>query len=399
MIEDAKAAQFSTVAASRTAMATAASSGGSRRWFGPLLAILSLLLMATLLEAGLRVALSAERQQTLPHFGIGEDLQARLAWIDWQKHRDRYGTTSYPSSFDQPDPDLGWKIKPNVAARHVKPGAYEVSVHTNERGMRGTAPVALAKTPGRTRIGVFGCSQTFGETVDDDETYVARLAAERPDAEFLNFGVRGYGTDQMLLYYEQEAAAYDLDVVVLAFAFYHMKRNAAGFLFYAKPYFDLDSNGSLHLHGVPVPSPDEFEAQDSSSYTWPLADRSVLLRWLWDRGRRLRERGFYSGTGYPWHLTEALIARFVGEARAEGSKVVLMNIDEEHPALEDELQALADRLDVGFVNLGPELRYAGENGITYTLADDNHWNAIGHGMVADRLEGFLCERKLLAGCV
>ena len=98
-----------------------------------------------------------------------------------------------------------------------------------------------------TRIAVFGCSQTFGSGVEDDETFSARLAVSLRGVEVLNFGVHGYGTDQMLLRWEREGVAYAPDVVVLAFAYYHLDRNITGFRFYAKPHFILEPGGALRL--------------------------------------------------------------------------------------------------------------------------------------------------------
>ena len=368
------------------------------KWLGPALALTSVIAALGFVEIGLRVALDDQQQQHLPHFGLSGDMQARLAWLDWQARRDKYGTTSYPSSFDEPDPELGWRIKPDVEVLHVKPGIYEVDVTTNNRGMRGLRPVRARKRAGTTRVGVFGCSQTFGETVNDEETYVSVLDERVDAAQFLNFGVRGYGTDQMLLYYENDADAYDLDVVVLGFAFYHMKRNDSGFLFYAKPYFTLDEDGELELSGLPVPTPEQLEAEVRNASTWRLADNSVLMRWLWQKVRNLGSPDLYSETGDAWALTGALIERFADSASAAGSRVVVMNIDEGHPELEDDLQALTDELGVGLVNLGPVLRAAGERGVPYTLPADNHWNAEGHRIVADTLEQYLCTETMPGAC-
>ena len=65
----------------------------------------------------------------------------------------------------------------------------------------------------------------------------------------------GFGTDQMLLYWEHEGVRFRPDVVVLAFAFYHLERNLAAFRFFAKPRFVLGPDGGLALRGTPVPTP------------------------------------------------------------------------------------------------------------------------------------------------
>ena len=63
-------------------------------------------------------------------------------------------------------------------------------------------------TPGRHRIVTLGDSYTFGDEVSDDETYSHYLERCLPDTEVMNFGLSGYGHDQMLLYLEQEGVKY-----------------------------------------------------------------------------------------------------------------------------------------------------------------------------------------------
>lgn len=328
---------------------------------------------------------------SLPHFGISEELQARLEWIEWQQRSDRFGTTSYPSSFDIPDPALGWRVRPNANVKHVKPGVYEVSVKTNAFGLRGTYPYSLNKAHGTLRVGVFGDSQTFGETVSDGETYIALLNRRLDNAEIINFGVRGYGTDQMLLYLEQEAQKYNLDIVVLATAFYHMRRNVTSFLFYAKPQFNLLDDGQLRLSGIPVPDPEKLRADTIAANRWPLMDQSVLLRWSWQRIRNLRKNWLFSANGEGWRLMRALISRFVKSAGTLGASVVLVNIDEGRPELEDDLQGLANDLSVKLVDLGPVLREAGGSGVDYAFPNDAHWTPEGHAIVAGALYSALSQ--------
>lgn len=365
---------------------------------GPVLTLLTLVATLAALEIALRLYLTDEQQRQLPHFGIDETLQARLTWLDWQQQRERFGTTTYPSSFDAADANLGWKVRPNADARHVKPGVYEVEIHTNTFGLRGSHPGTLDKQPGITRIGVFGCSQTFGETVDNDETYVALLNKSLNDTETLNFGVRGYGTDQMFLYYQEQADKYNLDIVVIAFAFYHLSRNATGFSFYAKPVFRIDDYGELEVSGIPVPQPDKLGADDVTDKLWNIADHSVFLRWVWQRVRNLRARQVFSKNGETWHVTKALLSEFVESAHSNGSTVVIMNIDESHPELEDELQELADELSVALVNLGPVLRDAAASSVQYALPGDNHWTPLGHEIVARELQSHLCNSVDHAHC-
>ena len=50
-------------------------------------------------------------------------------------------------------------------ARSVHPGSYDVMNTIDGQGLRGVRDAKREKTPGLTRVAVFGCSQTFGSGV------------------------------------------------------------------------------------------------------------------------------------------------------------------------------------------------------------------------------------------
>ena len=366
-------------------------SSSTEIWAALALVLLSLTISLTIAEFGIRLLIDAESQKHLPHFGISEELQSRLKGAERVKHKEKSGTTSYPGSFDIHDPYLGWRVRENANVRHINPGLYEVSIKTNAFGLRGTYPSNLEKPADVKRIGVFGDSQTFGETVNDHETYISLLNEKLPNTEVLNFGVRGYGVDQMLLYFEQEAAKYDLDIAVLAFGPYHIRRNVTSFLFSSKPYFTIIDN-SLELNGIPVPTPEQLDAEDITQQSWQLLDRSVLLRWIWQRVRNLKNRWLFSKYGHGWELTGALLTRFVTSAKAANTDVLLVNIGERYPDLENEIDHLAKNLSVDFINLGTTFRSAANEGIPYVLPNDSHWTYRGHIIVADTLYSYFCDK-------
>ncbi len=311
--------------------------------------------------------------EALPQPFVDENVQRQLRWQ--ARHAKRPLTEQY--GFDRHDPLLGWRLRPNAAVRSVKARAYDVMVHSNPQGLRGAEPVSVAKPAGRMRIGIFGCSLTFGEGVQDDETYSAQLATLLPGTEVLNFGVHGYGTDQMLLRYETEGRQYQLDMLIIAFAWFHMPRNLHHFHFFAKPTYELLPTGQLQLQRRTIPTPVEFAHQSPDAATWWPADQSVLLRWLWQRIRRLQDRQLYRADSRGWQLTRALLQRFVRQAQAAGTTVVLLSIDERQPQLDGQLATFAQELDIGFVDLGPMLRAFNTSGYAYRLVGDGHWNAAG----------------------
>jgi hypothetical protein len=305
-------------------------------------------------------------------------------WLERGRHGD-------PRPLYLPDALLGWKLRPKLRLRASMPGSYDNVVMTIGRdGLRGKGRIARVKRPGSVRVGIFGCSQTFGEGVNDGDTYSARLENLLPDAEVLNFGVSGYGTDQMALYYESVGPRYGLDVVVLAFAYYHIERNLLSFRYFAKPRFE-DDDGSLRLTGVPVPDPETFRESAVDVRPVPLLDHSTFAKALWQRVLRKREADLHQPDSAAWRLTTRIIARLADDVHRAGAQMVLMNIDEEAPQLDRPMEELADRLGIGFLNLGPVLGRIRGRGVRLRLRDNPHWSARGHEFIAEHLRDYLCD--------
>jgi hypothetical protein len=106
----------------------------------------------------------------------------------------------------------GWTLMPNL--RHVQlPDGTVVS--STSRGIRGTKEYTYDKPADALRILTVGDSFTFGEQVRDDQTWSYYLQNLLPGSEVLNFGVHGYGHDQMLLYLREEGIKYHPDIVIL----------------------------------------------------------------------------------------------------------------------------------------------------------------------------------------
>lgn len=126
------------------------------------------------------------------------------------------------------DPKLFWALKPNVkkvrltgtsadtlfSSRH----AAGFTVSTNELGLR-NGPIR--EKGERFRILAVGDSTTFGDWVNDDETWPSQLQAILdPDAdsiEVVNAGVSGYSAFQGLTYLEEFGLNLDPDMVLACF--------------------------------------------------------------------------------------------------------------------------------------------------------------------------------------
>ncbi|MBS2036245.1 SGNH/GDSL hydrolase family protein [bacterium] len=158
-------------------------------------------------------------------------------------------------------PTRGWVVSPNLRDIHCMPTQPDKILNTNAHGLRGLREFDYSRKAGVRRIAFFGDSFTFGEEVSDDETYLAYLNQQFPQAEIMNFGVRGYGYDQMLLYLQEEGVKYRPDMVVLAFNRLDLSRNRLDFRDAPKPRFLL-KNGNLVLDNTPVPRTQEVMAQE-----------------------------------------------------------------------------------------------------------------------------------------
>jgi hypothetical protein len=329
-------------------------------------------------EASARLAL-----QWRPFFKrvAGNDDSAwRLRWIS--RRQESGGPLGYV--FDVRHPTRGWALAPGL--RNV-PVFGPRRLSSSSRGIRGGSEPSYEKPPGRTRVLVFGDSFTFGHDVGDRETYAAVLEELLPGHEVLNFGVHGYGHDQMLLYLREEGVRYHPDIVVLGFLGIDMDRNLIGFRDFAKPYFERTAGG-LVLRGTPVPSAEEV--LHAEPWRSKLADLWFML------AARLRERvGAAEATARL--LTTDLLDAFRAEAKGAGAAVllaylpVLDELDPARPAslgerfLDDYCRSRsADCLDLRPVFL--EKQRAGA-GFKY----GGHWEPRQHRLAAVTLAAHLRE--------
>lgn len=101
----------------------------------------------------------------------------------------------------QKDPLLGYSPKPQKAHTSClrmigDVPVYDIEVNTLESGWRVT-PQRGEKA--ETAVVFLGCSYTFGDGLQDNETYPYRVGEELGDAyQVFNLGVSGYGTHQVL---------------------------------------------------------------------------------------------------------------------------------------------------------------------------------------------------------
>jgi hypothetical protein len=184
-----------------------------------------------------------------------DDTALRLGFV--RRLSEKSPINYYP--YDVYHPIRGWALQPGL--RRLEAFDNSKTLNSNSWGLRGSSEHTYEKPLGSLRILTFGDSFTFGQGVNDDETWSYILQTLLPESEVLNFGVHGYGHDQMLLYLQEEGIKYHPDIVILGFLSEDMPRNMLSFRDYAKPRFVLDGR-RLVLTNTPVPLKEEILARE-----------------------------------------------------------------------------------------------------------------------------------------
>jgi hypothetical protein len=164
------------------------------------------------------------------------------------------------------DPLLGFRPQPG--SRSPPGSAWQVDI--DAEGLRSNGRPRLAGLP----ILATGDSYTFGEEMNDDETWPAQLEREL-GVPVLNGGVSAYGFDQTVLRTELLLAGRRVRGAVVSIIFDDLRRCQCSILSgWPKAYFDVQA-GRLELRNAPVPRP--FFTRPSVAL---LGRHSRLLSWL-----------------------------------------------------------------------------------------------------------------------
>ena len=222
--------------------------------------VLTGLIVFLLLETTVRVAArtspngivvgSVAVQPTWPELTAqSREVLARVApWGTWD------------ASYFVYDPELGWTVGPN---RRSPDGLYFSSLE----GIRSDGPnIRMADQTYRFRVALIGDSNAFSFEVPFDQSWGYHLQRFLGvDVQVLNFGVDGYGIDQMYLRYQRDVRPWNPRVVLIGFIGHDLWRTMAVYPFVSfrwpgylvKPRFTIE-RGELKLLNVPLPTPDEI---------------------------------------------------------------------------------------------------------------------------------------------
>ncbi len=164
--------------------------------------------------------------------------------------------------FFVPDPILGYKPRPSsrVSLEMRDPQGrtlYRATYHTDACSRRITP--RLATQPAEAFALFFGCSMTFGEGLQDDETLPARFADLRPRYRSYNYAFSGYGPQQMLEHLKNPELPAQIGegngILVYPFIDDHVPRAIGSMVVVENwgrtfPCYALDASGNLRREGT-----------------------------------------------------------------------------------------------------------------------------------------------------
>ena len=289
------------------------------------------------------------------------------------------------------------------------------------------------KTPGITRVCAVGCSFTFGDEVENEETWGALLDRDLDDLEVANLGVGAFGIDQALLRLRRDGLALEPDEVWLgilpcalprALTVYRPALRPWTSAPMFKPRYVLDEAGRLEL----LPNP----ARSLADVTELVADQARFLDAVLPHDFSVaRWPGAYAESGSSlWHhsglarvgvtllqrrrpepdqvlsdarLGLADLARAIGlaareEAQAHGARFRVLLLpgrwDTEYAATHDEpywAQLLSSLESAGIetIELTPAILEAGGHANDALWAPDGHYSPAGNRVCADALRAAL----------
>jgi hypothetical protein len=151
------------------------------------------------------------------------------------------------------DSRLGWRLAPNWKGKHHN-SDFDATYSVNRFGLRGGS----GDPSGPGAVALVGDSFTFGQGVNDEETFVHHLnRISAGTRTHLNFSVPGYSTDQQLLLLRQRVWLFRPEMVVLVvYLGNDLFDNRLTYPLQGeqgKPRFRLRADDRLELGNVPVP--------------------------------------------------------------------------------------------------------------------------------------------------
>lgn len=302
----------------------------------------------------------------------------------------RYQTRSFKLfySFDVFDPTKGWALKPNLVNR---PAFGSKVLNSNSKGIRGRE-YSYERSVEK-RVVIFGDSFTFGDEVSDNETYAYYLQEKLVSSQVINFGVHGYGHDQMLIYLKEEGIKYRPDIVILGFVYEDTQRNILSFRDYAKPRFVL-VDGQLELKNSPVPKPEKL--LENEFYRSKFIDLLTIIYQKCRQLTKLQEREAET-------ITTAILDEMLRVIRGVGARPVFVYLPTFNEMIipgikltkeEEYFSSYCQSRRINHLFLRPYFLSKAQSGVQVKTVQ--HWGPVEHQIAADAIAAYLTNIEALS---
>ena len=305
---------------------------GGKRITGNVIGKLGLLLAGLVVaEASLQVLVYLAPMKFRTALTEATSYDFRDENIGWQRRfLARYGKLdqqSIPMSQNEyvTHPVLGWMPKPNLSITNSIGQTYT----TNSRGFR--SPHEFERSADKYTVLVVGDSFTYGSWADDTEVWPTLLEGLDPEINLLNFGVAGFGVDQMSLMLEMQIEEFAPDLVIAAFISDDLHRTTLCFRDYWKPMYVIQNN-DLVLTNTPIP--ELAEGVSLARENVRQMHRMTRLNWLKVTGlttnmiSRLRQppRSEFNHAGRP--LNRRIFEKMLALCRSHDAQLLMLYLPE-----------------------------------------------------------------------
>ena len=293
-------------------------------------------------------------------------------WVGQFKNR--------PSANFVTDAQTGWRMRPSRSFTWKIDGERDVYT-ANSQGFRSGSDFQAGDP--RFKVAFVGDSFTFGTGVPDDGSFPALVGAADRKRVAWNFGMPGFGVDQVWLSARYQALPLKPDLLVVGLINVDFQRSQVVFRRmegFGKPTFKL-VDGRLIERGIETPPNIIMRYLDGGSRLWSMGVRA------W------RSLGIQYGVGEYWTLNQAIIDSIREDCRRAGVPVLFVYIPikglEPFPALRNHMRGTrAEYIDL------TEQRPVPPPSIY--LRNDGHLSAKGHRYVAGLVENWIQSQKEFA---
>lgn len=277
------------------------------------------------------------------------------------------------------DPLIGWRLPPSTSLVETTDD-FSVTYRSNAQGFRSKR--AFKDRAKRQRLAFLGDSYTFGTGVEDEETFAALLERDLRGTLAYNFGIGGFGIDQMWLTLRNYVLPLNPDLVILSFIRNDLDRSLSayrlGYTWFEKPSFRLVDDRLVPMTRDNLPP---------AVIRW-IHRHSRLYR-LWRKAEHSLSRRY--AVGYRWRLNRAIFEHIRDDCADAGVPLTVVHIPvgkhNPTPMFERELAAMG----IAFLDLGPLLP---TNADSLYFENDRHLNSAGHRFVARSIGDWLVSMDL-----